>query len=83
MDVAEQVKNSLAMSGLVNITIVLIAIFLSWWSLQQFRFDLFLKSPKSVPAKMLQVLLSIVLGYEVARFVIDYFNWSQLLQGMF
>jgi uncharacterized integral membrane protein (TIGR02327 family) len=83
MDAAVQVKNSLAMSGLVNIMIVLMAIFFSWWSLQQFRFDLFLKNPKSVPGKMLQVLLSIVLGYEVARFVIDYFNWSQLLKGMF
>ncbi|MDF2813928.1 MAG: hypothetical protein K0Q81_128 [Paenibacillus sp.] len=83
MDVMDRVENSLALSGLTYITIVLISIFVSWWSLQQFRFDLFLKQPKSAPAKVLQILLSIVLGYEVARFVIDYFNWSQLLRGMF
>lgn len=83
MDVAEQVKNSLALSGLANIFIVLLCIALAWWSLQQFRFDLFLKNAKSAPAKMLQVLLSIVLGYEAARFIIDYFNWTQLLQGLF
>ncbi len=83
MDVMDRVENSLAFSGLTYITIVLISIFVSWWSLQQFRFDLFLKQPKSAPAKVLQILLSIVLGYEVARFVIDYFNWSQLLRGMF
>lgn len=83
MDVMESVENSLALSGLAYITIVLISIFVSWWCLQQFRFDLFLKQPKSAPAKVLQIILSIVLGYEVARFIIDYFNWTQLLQGMF
>ncbi|MDF2669355.1 MAG: hypothetical protein K0R67_1661 [Paenibacillus sp.] len=83
MEVMESVQNSLALSGLAYITVVLISIFVSWWSLQQFRFDLFLKQPKSAPAKVLQILLSVVLGHGVARFIIDYFNWSQLLRGMF
>jgi uncharacterized integral membrane protein (TIGR02327 family) len=62
---------------------VLLCIGLSWWALQQFRFDLFVKQPRSAPAKMLQVLLSIALGYQIARFVLDYYNWSTLLKGMF
>ncbi|WP_127581132.1 DUF1146 family protein [Paenibacillus koleovorans] len=79
----DEVQNSLALSGLAYICIVLIAIFGSWWALQQFRFDLFVRNPRSAPAKVLQVLLSIALGYQVARFIIDYFNWTQLLQGLF
>lgn len=73
----------MGMTGLVSITVVLLCIGLSWWALQQFRFDLFVKQPRSAPAKMLQVLLSIALGYQIARFVLDYYNWSTLLKGMF
>lgn len=65
------------------IVIVIICIGLAWWGLQQFRFDLFLRNPKSAQSKVLQILLAIALGYEAARFLIDYFNWSALLKGMF
>lgn len=83
MDVSDVLDYSMGMTSLLSITVALVCIGLSWWALQQFRFDLFLKQPKSAPAKMLQVLLSIALGYEIARFVLDYFNWSRLLTGMF
>jgi uncharacterized integral membrane protein (TIGR02327 family) len=77
------VNTSIALSSLLYICIVLICIGLSWWGLQQFRFDLFLKRPKSPASIILQIFLSIALGSEVARFIIDYFNWSSLLKGMF
>jgi uncharacterized integral membrane protein (TIGR02327 family) len=77
------VNSSMAVSSLIYICIVVICIGFSWWALQQFRFDLFLKQPKSSPAIVLQILLSTALGSEVARFIIDYFNWSTLLKGMF
>jgi uncharacterized integral membrane protein (TIGR02327 family) len=73
----------MAMSGLGSILFTLVCIALAWFGLQQFRFDLFLKQPKSPMAKLLQVFLSIALGYEVGRFFMDYFTWSQLLKGMF
>jgi uncharacterized membrane protein YwzB len=77
------VNQSMALDSLMNISIVVICIGLSWWGLQQVRFDLFLKRPKSSPGIFLQILLSIALGSEVARFIIEYFNWSSLLKGMF
>jgi len=83
MDISNALEYSMGMTGLVSITVVLLCIGLSWWALQQFRFDLFVKQPRSAPAKMLQVLLSIALGYQIARFVLDYYNWSTLLKGMF
>lgn len=87
MDIWDSVNQSMQASmgrtGLLSIATVLLCIGLSWWALQQFRFDLFLKQPRSAPAKLLQVLLSIALGYELARFVLDYFNWSRMLPGMF
>lgn len=83
MDTSRALSHSMALDSLMNICVVVICIGLSWWALQQFRFDLFLKQPKSRPAIFLQILLSIALGSLVARFIIDYFNWSTLLKGMF
>jgi len=74
---------SVAASSMVYIVIVIVCIALSWWGLRQFRFDLFLHRPKSPASVLLQIFIAIVLGSEVARFFIDYFNWSQLLKGMF
>lgn len=83
MDASNALNQSIALDSLMNICIVVICIGLSWWGLQQIRFDLFLKRPKSPPAIFLQILLSIALGSAVARFIIEYFNWSSLLKGMF
>lgn len=74
---------SFALNGVVYITLVLISIGLSWWGLQQFRFDLFLKNPRSLPAKILMIFLSVALGYQVASFFISYFNWTLLIKGVF
>lgn len=83
VDFSDVMDYSLGMTSLLSIMVALVCIGCSWWALQQFRFDLFLKQPKSAPAKMLQVLLSIALGYEIARFILDYFQWSRLLKGIF
>ncbi|MBO9604836.1 MAG: DUF1146 domain-containing protein [Paenibacillaceae bacterium] len=79
----DSLSSSLATSSLLYIVITIVCIGLAWWALQQLRLDLFLRQPKSGQSKMLQILLSVALGYEAARFLIDYFNWSALLKGMF
>jgi uncharacterized integral membrane protein (TIGR02327 family) len=83
MDGSDPLNYSFAMSSLGYIILTLCAIGLSWWALQQVRLDLFVKNPKSAQVKILQIFLSIALGYEVSRFLIDYFNWSALLKGLF
>lgn len=83
MDYVNQMKASMGMNGLLNIVIVLICIGLSWWALQELQLDKMLKRPRSAQGKMLQVLLSVALGYQVAKFIIDYFQWSTWLPGMF
>jgi uncharacterized integral membrane protein (TIGR02327 family) len=80
---AHATNYTFALGSLGYIILALLCIALAWWALQQFRFELFLKNPKGPQSKVLQVFLSIALGYEVARFMIDYFNWSALLKGMF
>jgi uncharacterized integral membrane protein (TIGR02327 family) len=62
--------------NLIEIVIYLVAIGISWWALQEVRFDVFLKRPKSRAAKLLQLLLSIALGYGVGGFLTHYVNLS-------
>ncbi|OXM86392.1 DUF1146 family protein [Paenibacillus rigui] len=83
MDVVDQMKSSMGMNGLLNITIVLMCIGCSWWALQELQLDKMLKRPRSPQSKLLQIFLSIALGYQVAKFIIDYFQWSTWLPGMF
>jgi uncharacterized integral membrane protein (TIGR02327 family) len=82
MGPADPFNASLGMAGIMNITVVVLCIGLAWWGLQQFRFEVLLKQPKSAAAKLLQIFLSIALGYQVARFLIEYFHWSFWLQDM-
>ncbi|MCD1260878.1 DUF1146 domain-containing protein [Paenibacillus athensensis] len=74
---------SASLMAIANIAIYLLCIALAWWSLQEFRFDVLLKRPKSAPAKMLQILLSIALGHLVASFFIQYLGFSLGLHQMF
>jgi uncharacterized integral membrane protein (TIGR02327 family) len=72
-----------ASMAIVYIVIYLLCIALSWWALQEFRFDLFLKKPRSAAAKLLQIFLSIALGHLVASFFVQYLNLSMGLKLMF
>ena len=69
--------------SLFFIVMVLICIGVSWWALQSLRFELFIRNPGSGQAKVLHLLLSVILGYQVAKFIIDYFSWSVLLKWLF
>lgn len=64
----EELTTVVPQMPLINIVVYLAAVGLSWWALQQFRFDVLLKQPRSPAAKMLQVFMSIGLGYLVASF---------------
>lgn len=70
-------------SGLFNITVTILSIGLSWWCLQMVNFDVLLKNAKSGQAKVLQIILSVVLGHQLARFMIDYIDWSARLKWLF
>ncbi|MCR8645076.1 DUF1146 domain-containing protein [Paenibacillus sp. N1-5-1-14] len=61
---------------IVQILIYLSAIGLAWWGLQEVRFDVFLRRPKSPAAKMLQILLAITIGSSVAGFFMSYLGLS-------
>jgi uncharacterized integral membrane protein (TIGR02327 family) len=69
--------------SIIHIFIYLIFITLSWISLQQIKFDLFLKQPQSIQSKILYILISIALGYLVASFFIQYLRLSVDIKEIF
>ncbi|MEX2416372.1 MAG: DUF1146 family protein [Paenibacillaceae bacterium] len=73
----------MGVTGLFNILITVICIWIAWWALQSFRFDIFMRNPKGPQAKVLLIMVSIVLGYLVASFIIEYLEWSLLLKQLF
>ncbi|MNI18039.1 hypothetical protein D3C73_714330 [compost metagenome] len=79
----DSITGAVPYMAMVNIVLYLMCIALSWWSLQEFRFDLLLKRPKSTQAKALQILLAIALGHLVASFFIQYLGLSVGLNGIF
>ncbi|ANE46679.1 membrane protein [Paenibacillus swuensis] len=72
--------SSIGLSGVINITVVLVCIILAWWSLQKFRFDVLMREPRSPQGKVLHVFLSVVIGYQVAKFIFDYVIWARMMK---
>ena len=73
----------LGSTGLINIFLSLVFIWISWWAIQCFRLDLFVKDYKRPQVKALQILVSVALGHGVARFFMDYLGWSMMLKQLF
>lgn len=76
-------SDSMGISAIFNIIICLLSIGLAWWCLQMVNFDVLLKNAKSSQAKVLQIVLSVVIGYNFAKFIIDYAYWSTMLSRLF
>lgn len=76
-------ETGLGMTAVINIVLTLMGIALSWWALQCVRWDVFLANPKGAKAKALMIILSIVIGHGIARFLSDYAGWSQMLSQLF
>jgi uncharacterized integral membrane protein (TIGR02327 family) len=73
----------IGVTALINMVLSIILIAISWWTLQSFKFDLFIRDVNGPQAKLLQVLLSIAIGHGVATFFIDYMQWTTFLRYIF
>ncbi|BBH23872.1 hypothetical protein Back11_52170 [Paenibacillus baekrokdamisoli] len=82
MDMNHLVATTAGQHALVSIIIELLCITLAWYVLQELKLDLFMRRARSLQARLLQVMLAVVLGHLFAGFVIDYWEWSNLLRGL-
>jgi uncharacterized integral membrane protein (TIGR02327 family) len=77
------VVESFGQQALVHIMIHLIFLVVTWWALQAFKFDLFVKNINSAQSKTLMILLTIAISYLVSSFFLDYLNMSTMLKFLF
>lgn len=75
--------SSIGISGLLSLAVSLICVAISWWALQNFKLELFIRYPKSPQGRLLHLLLAIVLGHFVAGFLLDYLGYSAQIRHMF
>jgi|GEM_PF-878651 len=74
---------SIGVNALINICLSLLCIVFSWQILINFRFEEWMRVKKPIYAKLLLIMLSIVLGHQLAMFFIDYLGWSRLISQAF
>lgn len=75
--------SSLGINALLNMILSITLIALSWWALQSFKFDLFVRDINGPQAKLLQILLAIAIGHSVTLFFVYYIQWTQMLRFFF
>lgn len=61
----------------------LLFLILTWWAIQSFKFDLFVKNPQSARAKVLMIFITIAISSSVADFFLNYLNSSLRLPNLF
>jgi uncharacterized integral membrane protein (TIGR02327 family) len=60
----------------MNLTIHLVALILTWWAMQNIKWEVFVRFPKSARTKVLMIFIAIAVSWLVAKFFIDYVTWS-------
>lgn len=78
-----EIAGSLGVTALINMFLTIILIGISWWALQVFKFGLFIQDVNGPQAKLLQILIAVVIGHGVAKFFIDYLQWTSHLKYIF
>ncbi|WP_027094293.1 DUF1146 family protein [Cohnella thermotolerans] len=70
-------------NALFSMFVTLGLIVVVWVLLREIRWDKIFLHPLSPGARLLQLLLAIVIGHQLARFVLDYWNWTASLKWLF
>ncbi|BAB07470.1 BH3751 [Halalkalibacterium halodurans C-125] len=66
--------------ALIHIVVHVMFLAAVWWALQSFKFDLFVKNPKSPQAMLLMIFVTIALAYLVSSFFLQYLESSLMLR---
>lgn len=75
--------SSVGWNGVLAIFIVLGCILVAWIVLQEVNFDKITRNPRSPKARVLQLLIAIVLGHALSRFILDYWSWTGAVKWLF
>lgn len=74
--------SSLGLTGLFSIVITILSILLAWYLLQELKLDHWFKQPRSPRARVFIAVLAVIIGHLFARFILDYWSWTNVLKLM-
>lgn len=66
--------------GLFSIVVVILSILFVWMLLAEVAWDKLLKNQNSPKSRMLQIVIAVVLGYQLSSFLLQYLGFSTMLQ---
>lgn len=75
--------NSAGWNALFSMFVTLGLIAVTWILLKEIRWDRIFRHPLSPGARLLQLMLAIVIGHQLAGFILDYWNWTSSLKWLF
>ncbi len=73
---------TIGQQALLHIIVNIFFLAFTWWALQSFRVDVFVRDPNGPKAKLLQILVTIAIAHLVSQFFLDYLNASLMLRYM-
>lgn len=77
-----QIAQTAGQQALLSIVVELLAIVAAWMVLQEVKLEQLLRRPRSIQARILQIMLAVIIGHLLAGFLLDYWKWSGLLRGL-
>ncbi|WP_169084524.1 DUF1146 domain-containing protein [Paenibacillus sp. PL91] len=69
------------MTGLFSIVIVILSIIFVWFVLQEVKWETFFRFPRSPKARLFQVIVAIIMGHLLAKFILEYWGYTVLLKS--
>lgn len=66
--------------GIFSIVVVILCILFVWMLLSAVAWDKLLKNANHPKSRMLQIVIAIVLGYQLSNFFLQYWGFSTMLQ---
>lgn len=80
-DLYKDVQTYTGMTGLFSIIIVILSIIFVWFVIQEVKWDTFFRFPRSPKARMFQVVVAIIMGHLLAKFILEYWGYTVLLKS--
>lgn len=74
------VLEGMGQQAAIHIAVNVFFLGVTWWALQSFRIDLFVKDPESPKAKLLFILVTIAIAQLSSQFFISYLDSSLMLR---
>jgi uncharacterized integral membrane protein (TIGR02327 family) len=71
---------SFGAEGVVSILFMMLGIAISWYALGNLRWDVFIKHPQSGSSRTLRLIFAIILGTQLANFLMQYLQSTLLLR---